>query len=101
MLCLCIVLCSGSLVRVMSREFPYLKDIVNVVEDERFYPKIDVNKATKEELVRIPYIGEFTAESIIGYRTRNGPFGVIDDLMKVKGIRAKNFKRFAPYLKIK
>jgi competence protein ComEA len=35
---------------------------------------ININTATKSELMTLPYIGEVTAESIITYRERNGRF---------------------------
>ena len=53
-----------------------------------------------EELIDIPYIGEYTASNIIRYREMNGPFTEIAQLKNVKGIRDKNYKRFYRHLKI-
>ncbi len=51
---------------------------------------VDLNKASKEELVAIKGIGDKKAEAIIEYRTKNGNFKTVDELEKVKGFGAKS-----------
>lgn len=58
---------------------------------------IDINTATKDELVSLPGIGEAMAERIILYREENGKFQSIDELMNVKGIGKKKLERIQPY----
>ena len=53
--------------------------------------KININTATQTELESLPRIGPKVAQRIIEYRTQNGNFKKIDDLMKVKGIGEKIF----------
>jgi competence protein ComEA len=53
--------------------------------------KININTATQAELESLPRIGPKVAQRIIEYRTQNGNFKKIDDLMKVKGIGEKIF----------
>jgi competence protein ComEA len=50
---------------------------------------LDINTASKEELVKVKGIGEKKAESIIAYRQEHGNFQSIDDLKNVKGIGNK------------
>lgn len=56
---------------------------------------ININTAEIAELVKLPRIGEKTAQRIIEYRTKNGKFKKTEDLMKVKGIGEKTFQKFA------
>lgn len=48
--------------------------------------KININKATKEELMTLSGIGEAKALDIINYRTNIGAFKTLDELKNVKGI---------------
>lgn len=47
---------------------------------------ININTADKETLMMIDGIGEKRATDIIEYRENNGPFELVDDLVKIKGI---------------
>jgi competence protein ComEA len=50
---------------------------------------LDINTATKAELVKVKGIGEKKAERIIAYREEHGAFKSIDELKNVKGIGGK------------
>lgn len=54
--------------------------------------KIDINKATAEELTTLKNIGPKIAASIVEYRKANGPFKIAEDLLKVKGIGEKKLE---------
>ena len=54
---------------------------------------INVNKATKEELVSIQGIGSVIADRIVTYRETNGSFEQLEDLMDVQGIGEAKFER--------
>ncbi|NLJ78646.1 MAG: hypothetical protein GX329_04725 [Tissierellia bacterium] len=54
-------------------------------------PKININIATKEELMTLPGIGEVTAGKILDYR-EGSPFKIIDDIKNVSGIGEKKFE---------
>lgn len=53
--------------------------------------KININTANDLELQALPGIGEKKAIQIINYRTENGSFTTIEDLMEVSGIGQKTF----------
>lgn len=54
--------------------------------------KLDLNKASIEELVQLKGIGHSYAERILEYRDKNGPFTQVEDIMKIKGIGNKTFE---------
>lgn len=47
---------------------------------------VNINTATKEELMTLKGVGDKRAQEIIDYRKQNGNFKSIDDLEKVPGI---------------
>ena len=47
---------------------------------------INVNTATATELEELPGVGEVIAQAIVDYRTENGPFTSVDQLLDVSGI---------------
>lgn len=48
--------------------------------------KVNLNNATIEQLDELPGVGPVTAKSILDWRTKNGHFSKVEDLLDVKGI---------------
>ena len=71
-----------------------------VLEDrERQFP-VNINQASIEELMKLPYIGEEKAGAIMDYRTQRGPFQSIEEVMEVRGIGSKIFQEIRGYITI-
>lgn len=58
---------------------------------------LDLNKATKEELMTVPGIGPSTADNIINYREEAGRFNSVDDLLNVDRIGDKTLEKIRSY----
>jgi len=62
--------------------------------------KIDINRAESWLLEALPGIGEVLAQSIVDYRSENGPFKRIEDLLKVSGIGEATFEKIKDYITV-
>ncbi len=70
------------------------------VAQEAGREKVDVNKASFEQLQEVPGIGSATAQRIVEWREQHGPFETLDDLLNVRGIGVKNLEKLRPFLTV-
>jgi competence protein ComEA len=72
--------------------------IVGATESSVKSALININTATALELEALPSVGPTTAQAIISFRTKNGPFGKAEDLLKVPGIGDGKLAAMKPFV---
>ncbi len=92
--------------RLTDEAWIYIPEIGEELEDSQIYVfpdnsdenggfsdngKININKASREILTKLPGIGEVIADRIIDYRTKD-QFSNIDEIKNVKGIGIKKYE---------
>ncbi len=60
--------------------------------------KININTATVDQLNMLPGVGPAKTKALVDYRTKNGNFKSIEDLMKVPGIKQKKVDKLKEYI---
>lgn len=63
--------------------------------------KITINTAEWKDLVKHPYIDNKTASLIINYRMHHGDYHSIEDLYKIKALKASDIEKIEPYIDFK
>lgn len=63
--------------------------------------KVNLNKATLEELQTLEGIGPAKAEAILSYKEESGGFKTIEDLLNVSGIGEKSFEKLKDSISVK
>lgn len=61
---------------------------------------VNINSASRDELMALPGIGEELSERIILYRDEHGLFTGVEDLKKVRGIGDRKFEQLRPYVTV-
>lgn len=89
----------GGLINYLLKINPALLDSMQVNYSSEC-KTIDINNATKRDLIQLPGIGEVMASRIISFRDQNGPFRKIGDLKKVKGVGQKKLELMKDYIKL-
>lgn len=61
---------------------------------------VDLNDADEAHLQTVPGIGPALAKRIVEFRAQHGPFGSVDDLLKVRGIGEKSLAKLRPFVTV-
>jgi comEA protein len=70
-----------------------------IIKEKRTIGKINLNTASKLELMELPGVGEKTAIKILQYR-ENQKFNSIEEIQNIKGIGPKKFENMKNYLQV-
>ena len=62
--------------------------------------RIDINRAEPWLLEALPSVGPVLAQRIVDYRTENGPFKTIEELLQVSGIGETTFQKIRDYISV-
>ena len=62
---------------------------------------VNINTATREELMTLPGVGEAKAEAILTYRETVSQYETIEDIMKVSGIKEGMFQKIKDRITVK
>lgn len=82
----------------MSQYVPFSKRYRDL---QKLLPEnaLNINQATKEQLTKLPNVGEKTAENIIEHREKYGNFRKPEHLLLVRGISDKKFRELQNLVK--
>lgn len=80
----------------LSDTIAYVKKDLSTLAEK----SININTAGVNELIKLPGIGEKTAEKIIQLRNERGKFKRLDELMDVRGIGEVKFNKIKKFLYI-
>lgn len=83
-----------------SAAFSYIGIYIPEEGEEQSPQKIDINRAESWLLEALPGIGETRARAIVDYRSENGEFKRIEDLLQVKGIGQGTFDKIKDYITV-
>ncbi len=93
--------CSSAL-RFLRRSFPAaIVWLILAAHPIWAQERIDLNKATAEELQRLPSIGPVLASRIVEHRKKHGPFKRPQDVIVVRGLSAKRYRQIAHLLTVR
>lgn len=92
---------AGTLEDGMQLYVPFQGEATVSTEEESQDEGVNINLATKEELMTLPGIGESKAEAIIAYREEHGEFQRIEDLTNISGIKNGVYEKIKEQIRIR
>ncbi len=89
-----------ALVYVPTKEETTSQETHSNTSNTKENKKVNLNKASLEELKQVKGLGGKRAQDIIDHRETNGKFKSVDDLKKVSGIGAKTVEKLKEYVTV-
>jgi competence protein ComEA len=82
-----------------SSDQPAGSDVMGISDEGEVIPLININQASRDQLISLPGIGPVTADKIIAYRQEK-LFARIEEIQKVPGIGPATFELIRPHLTV-
>ena len=89
-----------ALVYVPTKEEATSQETQSSASNTKENKKVNLNKASLEELKQVKGLGGKRAQDIIDHRETNGKFKSVDDLKKVSGIGPKTVEKLKEYVTV-
>ncbi len=83
----------GQKIYVPSKTESEESGVVSEEVQQQVSNRVNLNTASKEQLLTLPGIGESKAEDIIKYRSTNGKFQKPEDIKKISGIKEAAYNK--------
>ena len=97
--CLLTVAALASCVKLPRQQTSIVKaDTVRA--DDAGVARVNINRASEDELERLPGVGPALARRIVEHRERHGPFRRTEHLLIVRGVSDTRFRELRPLIAV-
>ncbi len=97
---LCVIIFSGTLINIGLQKNMRVFNWLHTAQKSAPINQININKASVEDLLKIPGIGPKTAQFIVSYRHSQGEFKNLEPLYQARGMSPQRYEKITRYLKI-